>query len=88
MSAGAAPSGITPGSGVRLRAVGFAPDGQGGWRSHREPSAEITTRSVGHGRSACTRKGLMAPNNRVEVCAAQQGGADTHLSAGEAVVFL
>lgn len=87
LSVGVALTNITPGSEIHLRAVEFTPDGEG-WRSYRELPVEITSHSVGHGRFTYSWKDLMAPNNRVEVCAAQFGEADAHLTTAETVVFL
>ncbi|MEU3017335.1 MULTISPECIES: hypothetical protein [unclassified Nocardiopsis] len=79
---------ITPGREVRLRAVESAPDGAGGWRTHREMPVEVTTHSVGHGGFTYGWKDLSEPGHRVQLWAAQFGEADAHLVAAEAVVFL
>jgi hypothetical protein len=79
---------ITPGSEVHLRAVEFSPAEGGGWQPWRELPVAVATHSVGHGQFTYGWKDLMAPGNRVEVCAAQFGEADAHLVSAEAVVFL
>ncbi|MBR8740594.1 hypothetical protein [Nocardiopsis sp. MG754419] len=88
LSVGVALTNITPGSDVHLRAVDFAPDGQGGWRTHRELPEEVTAHAVGHGRFTYTWKDALPPGHRLEFRIAQFGDADAHLVSAEAVVFL
>lgn len=88
LSVGVTITDITPGSEVHLRAVEFSPAGEGGWQPLRELPVAVATHSVGHGRFTYSWKDLMAPGNRIEVCAAQFGEADAHLVSAEAVVFL
>ncbi|WP_017546832.1 hypothetical protein [Nocardiopsis prasina] len=88
LSVGVTLTNITPDREVRLRAVEFAPDGSGGWRTHRDLPVEVFTLGFGHGGFTYAWKDRLEPGHRVEVWAAQFGEADAHLVAAEAVVFL